>query len=128
MVANEKSTKILDPPILTDGQNPTFTSWLSKIRNKLKVNSDYFVDEEAKIAYVQLRTDGEANDHIEPRLEKDAVDLYTTYEEVLEHLQSIYKDPNRLFNAKNDFRKLFMKPSQAFHDFHTHFLHLSGQA
>jgi hypothetical protein len=52
VVTNEKSTKILDPPILTDGQNPTFTSWLSKMRNKLKVNSDHFVDKEAKIAYV----------------------------------------------------------------------------
>jgi len=98
------------------------------MRNKLKVNSDHFADEEAKIAYVQLRTDGEANDHIEPRLEKDAADPYTTHEEVLEHLQSIYKDPNRLFNAKNDFRKLFIKPSQAFHNFYTHFLYLSRQA
>jgi hypothetical protein len=52
VAATKKSTKILDPPILTDGQNPTFTSWLSKIRNKLKVNSDHFADEDAKIAYV----------------------------------------------------------------------------
>jgi hypothetical protein len=38
--------------MLTDGKNPTFKGWLLKIKNKLKVNADYFVDEDAKIAYV----------------------------------------------------------------------------
>jgi hypothetical protein len=50
--------------MLTDGKNPTFKGWLSKIKNKLKVNADHFADEGAKIAYVQLRTDGEASKHI----------------------------------------------------------------
>jgi hypothetical protein len=34
-----KSTKIPDPPTLIDGQSPTFESWLSKIKNKLRVNA-----------------------------------------------------------------------------------------
>jgi hypothetical protein len=114
--------------MLTDGKNPTFEGWLSKIKNKLKVNADHFADEDAKIAYVQLCTDGEASEHIQPRLADDATDLYTTCAKVLSHLQSIYEDPNRVFNAKNDFKKLYMKPSQAFHEFYTHFLHLSSKA
>jgi len=127
-VTAKKSTKIPDPPILTDGKNPTFEGWLLKVKNKLKVNADHFADEDAKIAYVQLLTDGEASQHIQPRLEDDAADPYTTYAEVLSHLQSIYEDPNRIFNAKNEFKKLFMKSTQPFHEFYTRFLHLSGRA
>ena len=49
-----KSTKIPDPPVLTNGSEPTFEGWLSKIKNKLKVNADHFRDEQARMAYVQL--------------------------------------------------------------------------
>lgn len=126
--APAKSTKIPDPPMLIDGKSPSFESWLTKIQNKLKVNADHFLTEDAKIAYIQLRTDGEASEHIQPRLQDDAPDQYTTAEELLSHLQSIYEDPNRVFNAKNEFKKLFMKPSQTFHEFYTRFLHLSGRA
>jgi hypothetical protein len=77
--ATTKSTKIPDPPILIDGKNPTFDGWLSKMKNKLKVNADHFANEEAKIAYIQLRTDGEASEHIQPRLEDNAADPYTTH-------------------------------------------------
>jgi hypothetical protein len=33
-----------------------------------------------------------------------------------------------LFNSKNDFKRLYMKPSQTFHEFYTQFLHLSSKA
>jgi hypothetical protein len=59
-----KSTKIPGPPLLTDGKSPTFSSWLLKIKNKLKVNADHFADENARIAYVQLCTDGEASEQL----------------------------------------------------------------
>jgi hypothetical protein len=49
------------------------------MKNKLKVNADHFANEEAKIAYIQLRTDGEASEHIQPRLEDNAADPYTTH-------------------------------------------------
>jgi hypothetical protein len=114
--------------MLTDGKNPTFNGWLSKMKNKLKVNANHFADKEAKIAYIQLRTDGEASEHIQPRLKDDAADPYTTYAEVLSHLQSIYEDPNCVFNAKNEFKKLFMKSSQSFYKFYTRFLHLFKRA
>jgi hypothetical protein len=123
-----KSTKIPNPPLLTDGKSPTFSGWLLKVKNKLKVNADHFADEDAKIAYIQLCTDGEASEHIQPRLEESSADPYQSATDLLEHLQSIYEDPNRVFKAKNEFKKLFMKESDAFHEFYTRFLHLSGKA
>ena len=103
LIANKKSTKIPDPPTLIDSQSPTFESWLSKIKNKLRVNADYFVDEDARIAYVQLCLHGEAREHVQPRLDEGTKDPFTTIDEILQYLQSIYKDLNQVFNAKNDF-------------------------
>ena len=51
-MTTKKSTKILDPLILTDRKNPTFEGELLKVKNKLKVNVDHFADKDAKIAYV----------------------------------------------------------------------------
>jgi hypothetical protein len=123
-----KSTKISDPPLLTDGKSPTFSGWLLKIKNKLKVNADHFADKDAKIAYIQLCTDREASEHIQPRLEEGSADPYQSATDLLEHLQSIYEDPNRVFKAKNKFKKLFIKESDTFYKFYTRFQHLSGKA
>ena len=47
-----KTTKILDLLMLTDRKNLTFNGWLSKIKNKLKVNANYFANKDTKIAYI----------------------------------------------------------------------------
>jgi hypothetical protein len=55
-----KSTKIPDPPILTDGKDPTFESWKLQIRGKLQVNANHFQSEEARMTYVFNRTGRDA--------------------------------------------------------------------
>jgi hypothetical protein len=42
-----KSTKIPDPPILTDGKDPTFENWKLQMQGKLRVNADHYPTEEA---------------------------------------------------------------------------------
>ena len=42
-----KSVKIPDPPLLTDGKEPTFESWKLQIQGKLQVNADHFQSDEA---------------------------------------------------------------------------------
>lgn len=44
------------------------------------------------------------------------------------HLKEIYKDPNRLENAKEEFRKLVIKNGSNYHEFLTSFLYLAGEA
>jgi hypothetical protein len=62
-----------------------------------------------KLAYVKGLIGGEAAKHISPQLRDNAVDLYTTIQDLFEHLTFAYKNPNRLFTAKNEFKKLFIK-------------------
>jgi hypothetical protein len=81
-----------------------------------------------KLAYVKGLIGGEAAKHISPRLRDDAINPYSTIQDLFEHLTSAYENPNRLFIAKNDFRKLFIKSTQSFYKFHTKFLQLASEA
>ena len=47
---------------------------------------------------------------------------------MFKHLTFAYKNPNRLFIAKNEFKKLFMKSTQSFYKFYTKFLQLASEA
>ena len=87
----------------------SFFDWLSRIKNKLRENADHYPTESMKLAYVEGLIGGKATKHISPRLRDDAVDPYSTVQDLFEHLTSAYENPNRLFTAKNDFKKLFIK-------------------
>ena len=62
-----RSTKIPDPPILTDGKDPSFESWKLQMQDKLEVNVDHYPTRRAKMAYVFGRTGGDAQAHLRPR-------------------------------------------------------------
>ena len=81
-----------------------------------------------KLAYVKGLIGGKATKHISLRLKDNAINPYTTIQDLFEHLTSAYKNPNRLFIAKNEFKKLFIKSTQSFHEFHTKFLQLASEA
>lgn len=123
-----KSAKIPDPPMLTDGKDPTFESWKLQMRGKLRTNSDHFQSEEAKMTYVFSRTGGDAQKHLQPRYDEDSQDLYSSGNDMLDHLTAIFEDPHKVQNARIDYRALMMKPTETFATFYTRFQHLAGQA
>ena len=47
---------------------------------------------------------------------------------MIEHLKTIYDDPNCVTTAKNQFQALYMKPTDKFHDFLSEFLYLTAKA
>jgi hypothetical protein len=122
-----KSTKLPDPPILTDGKDPTFKRWRVQTRDKLRVNADHFQSMEAKKAYVFSRTGGDAQNHLLPRYEDGSTDPFLTSQSMIDFLVSIYEDPFKVQNARRDYRKLMMRSAETFTDFYTRFLHLAGE-
>ena len=80
------------------------------------------------MAYVFGRTGGDAQTHLRPRYEDDSVNPFTSEQEMVSHLSSIYKDPFKTQNARLDYRSLMMKATKTFSAFQTRFLHLAGQA
>lgn len=124
----KRSAKLPDPDPLSDGKNPTYENWKIQIKGKLTVNADHYPTEESKMAYVFGRTTGEAQGHLEPRYDDDATNPFVTAQEMINHLAAIYMDPYKKENARFEFRRLTMKPSQPFTEFHTRFLRLAGIA
>ncbi|EEH20499.2 hypothetical protein PABG_07855, partial [Paracoccidioides brasiliensis Pb03] len=66
-----RSVRIDDPKHLTDGKEPKFEHWLSRMKNKLWENTDHYPTERMKIAYIENWTDGDAARHIAPCMEED---------------------------------------------------------
>jgi len=124
----QRSAKIADPDILTDGKkDPKLRFWLSRMRNKLMVNTDHFADETARIAYVENRTDDVAASHIAPRIESSSPNPWASAEEMLDHLEEALGDPNREQNARSDFRALKMRAGTDINDFLGKFMLLATE-
>jgi len=81
-----------------------------------------------KLALVKGLIGGEAIKHISPHLREDAINLYDIVQDLFNYLTFAFKNPNRLFIAKNDFKKLFIKSTQLFYKFYTKFLQLASEA
>jgi len=122
-----KSEKVPDPPVLTDGTDPPFEPWRSQMEDKLRINADRYPTDDAQKAYVYSRTGGHAQKHLQPRYSGEVSPPFSTAKEMIQYLASIYRDPNRVENARREYRKLYMKGNQAFNDFYTQFLHLAGE-
>lgn len=123
-----KSAKIPDPPLLTDGKEPRFEDWLLLMTQKLEANHDHYDSPQLRRAYVASRCDGKARKHITPRLRSESANPYEDCSDMIEHLKTIYEDPNRVTTAKNQFRQLYMKTTDRFHDFLSEFLYLAAEA
>ena len=124
----QKSTKLPDGAVLTDGKSPPFEHWLTRVRGKLRQNADHYPTDDAKIQYVVSMVDGEAAGYIAPRLREDSIDPFLTLDDILEHLTAVYDDPNRVLNAKDEFRKLYMKKQDTFHSFYSNFTRLATES
>ena len=101
---------------------------LARIQNKLCENEDYYPTKSIKLAYVKGLIRGEAAKRISPRLRHNAINPYTTIQDLYDHLTTSFKNPNRIFTAKNEFKKLYIKTADSFHKFHTKFLLLASKA
>ena len=88
----KRSPKQPDPPMLTDGIDPTFEGWKIKMRHKLRENSDHFPTNESKVGYMYSRTEGDAACHLEPGMENN---MFSTPDAVYNFLELIYGDPDR---------------------------------
>ncbi|OJD11945.1 hypothetical protein ACJ73_09430 [Blastomyces percursus] len=124
----ERSVNLPDPPLLTDGKDPKFEDWYSKMKGKLEGNADHYTTEALRMAYVESRTGGDAADHLKPRLRAESPNKFQTSREILDCLKTIYLDPNRVQNAKTEFRRLVMRRTDDFHQFLTRFLHLASES
>src|SRR6187402_944441 len=125
---NNKSTRLPDPPILTDGVDPSYEHWIVNIQGKLIINADHYESEDARMYYVFGRTGGDAQKHLYSRFSYDAVERFETVKEMFECLKMIFTNPNKVRDARYEYNQLTMSVAQTFPAFQTQFLHLAGEA
>lgn len=126
--SHKYSKKLPDPQALTNGVDPTYESWRIQIEGKLEENADHFRTENGKMLYVFHCTKGDAQVHLLPRLRADSPIRFTSTSEMIEHLATIYVNPNEVRDARYEYGRLTMKTNQTFNEFQTIFLQLAGQA
>ena len=66
---------------------------------KLRANSDHYPTEEDKMEYLFSRTLGDAQKHLLPRFNEDSPIRFIAIREILQHLASIYINPNKVRDA-----------------------------
>ena len=121
-----QSPKHDDPDKLDDGTSLTYSAWKSLLRGKLRANADWWPTEQDRINYVFSRTTGEAQQHLDPRIDEDSLDPWLTVDEMLEFLDTVYRDYYEAERADNAFHQLEQHKGQEFNEFHTEFARLAS--
>ena len=134
--ATGRSVKAESPPTFTSDKptngNPKvkFKPWMMLLKAKLKKNADHFADDEEKIDYIAGKLGGTAQEALIPWITPNARGelLLTTCQEVLNHLEEHYNDPNEYETARLEYRELGMETSDRFAAFRIEFTRLASQA
>jgi hypothetical protein len=76
----------------------------------------------------EMPSTGKAQLHIAPRMDAASSRPYEDEEDILEHLKSVFANPNRKAEAYSAYHQLTMKPRDSFIDFLAEFLQLAEEA
>ena len=98
------------------------------MRHKLRGNADHYPTPSDRVYYVSTRTEGKAQLHISSRMEAGATNPYNDAEDVIQHLEGVFSNPNRVVKALHKYTNLTMKPKDNFNDFLADFSRLAQEA
>jgi hypothetical protein len=70
------------------------------------LNNDHFPTEESKLGYVLSRVEQPASDVLEPHLDDDAEERYTTHTQILDALETVYGVADKEYLYQGDFERL----------------------
>ena len=91
-----KLTKaLLDPPLYTDGKNPSINQWLSKMQGKFEINWDHYPLKRSKLIYIENRVGGKVLQHLKPYFRLNSITFFTTINDLFNYLKDIFGNPYR---------------------------------
>jgi hypothetical protein len=123
---DRRSPKHDDPDQLDDGTKPTYASWCILLEGKLEANADWWPTERGRVNYVFGRTTGKAQAHLEPRMSRTSPNRWTSVDEILDHLDIVFRDYFQREKAADQYVRLTQQPSEDFNDFHSEFARLAS--
>ncbi len=120
-----KLIKLSDSSLFKDSKQ-NVNNWLSRMRNKLKMNKNHFSIEKMKIAYVKSRVSETTIKHIALRMRNMITNLFLEAEEILLIINKMYDDFNWHHTTQRQFLKLYQNKI-FFHEFWMKFQRLSAK-
>lgn len=119
-----KSTKLPDPPVFTDGVDPSWEDWSAKMEEKLDANVDWLPTAKSQLTYVYSRIGGNASKQTMTRRTRNCTNPYASYSEIMDDLADIYEDSDKKRNAMREYRAL-EQGTRPFMEFYAEFVHLA---
>ena len=116
-----KTTRIPDPDLFTDGKNPTWDDWSNKILDKLQINHDHYPTERSQILYIFNRLGGDAAKMVKNRRQINSPNAYLTVVDVITDLAETYEDIDRRANASREYNAMRHDTTMPFRDFYAKF-------
>jgi len=113
---------------LVDGLNPRFSAWKKLMINKFRGNRHQFHSEQSKMAYVFDRTEGKAQELLDPQYMSDRLDSFQTARAMIEFLERCFTNFQEVEDAQDEFDEMFMTSIETFQDFRTRFLQAANLA
>jgi hypothetical protein len=119
-----RSPKHNDPPELDDGTSPSYNAWRALLQGKLTNNADWWATERERVNYVFSKTTGKAQRYLEPRIDEECADPWLSVDEMLQYLDTVFRNYFEAQQAEDEFVVLEQTPGQEFSDFYTEFARL----
>jgi hypothetical protein len=101
-----RSVKVPDPSKLSNGKSPTYNYWQVQIISKFKVNTDYYINEDARIYYIFNCIEGDTQYYLYTRYKPDATDPFETAIEIINYLGKHFINPYCIYKARRKYKKL----------------------
>jgi hypothetical protein len=101
---------------------------VAAVRRKLLINADYYPTPDSRVYFMSGLYEGKAGLHIGPRLTIDASNPYRDVEDLIDHLKTVFDNPNRATEAYVEYQALVMKPKDDFNDFLAEFVRLAEES
>jgi hypothetical protein len=118
-----------DPPNFDNNDGEIqYKPWKEQILDKFEEDAPQFTSARSYMSYLFNCTKGDAQKHLYPRYTRDKRNQnpFTSYEGMLDTLDSIYLNAFEERDSRSAYRELKMTNRQSFQDFQTQFLHLAN--
>ncbi|KAK0637674.1 hypothetical protein DIS24_g10595 [Lasiodiplodia hormozganensis] len=126
--SSKSKAKFPDPPRFSNNKSLNFRAWKANVLNKLRIEARSYELEQDKIAYIFSRTEGEANQHMIPRMDETSPLAYQTADDVIKHLTQVFSNPFMKEKALTDYFRLRMFSNESFEDFYSRFTKVATEA
>ena len=105
---------------------PTLKHWILNMEDKLLANADHFDPLNLCIIYIQSWMEGWAGEHLQAHSQLNTSNWYQNLDEMLVHLQTIFKDVNWISIKQAKFWSLFQYTMKC-QNFISDFIYWAGE-